>query len=311
MKDLKVVFMGTPSFGEASFKYLIEKTTVVLVVTQPDKVVGRKKEIKFSSIKTVAIENNIEVFQPAKIRVDYEEIKKYSPDLIITAAYGQIVPSEVLEIPKLGCINLHGSILPKYRGAAPIQWSLINGDKQTGVSLMYMDKSMDTGDVIDVVTVDILKTDNFESLYNKLSDASVLLLKNNLSSIALGNNKREKQNDDLATYARMLTREDEFIDFNQKAEDIFNKVRGVYPNAYINVFGEALKILECTYENKLIKNHSTVYEITKNSLSVCAVDGIINLIKVKPFGKKEMDIKSYLNGVDKNLLKNHIINSDK
>ncbi len=309
-KDLRVVFMSTPSFGVPALKYLIENTNVCLVVTQPDKLVGRKKVLTAPIIKKIAIDNNIPVFQPINIKKEYDEIKKVRPDLIVTAAYGQIVPIEVLNIPLLGCVNLHGSILPKYRGAAPIQWSIINGDDVTGVSLMYMDEKMDTGDIIDIQKININKFDNYETLYNKLSIVGKEVLEKNLESIINKTNKREKQNDSFASYARMLKREDELIDFNQKAIDVVNKINGVYPNGYIKLMEENLTILEADYILKGVTESSIVCEVTKKELLISALDGLVNIKKVKPSGKNVMDIKAYLNGVDKAKLKNLKINID-
>ncbi len=303
-KDLKVVFMGTPEFAMPTLKMLYEKTNVVMVVTQPDKIVGRKKELKASATKEFALSNGLEVFQPTKIREDYKKIEEAKPDIIVTAAYGQIVPKGVLDIPRLGCLNIHGSLLPKYRGAAPIQWSMLNGDKEAGITLMYMDVSMDTGDMIDSVSTDILETDNVKMLYEKLSILGANLLEENLESIVLGTNNRVKQNESDATYARMLTREDELIDFSKDTKTVFNQIRGMYPNSYTVVSGEILKIIEASYESKKIAKSSIIVEVSKDKLGISTKDGVIYPQIVKPFGKKEMDIKSYLNGVDKDKLKN-------
>lgn len=308
LKDLKVVFMGTPSFGKEAIEYLIEHTNVVLVVTQPDKMVGRKKVVTSPYIKKIAIDNKIPVFQPIKIRTNYEEIKKYEPDLIITAAYGQIVPKEVLDIPRLGCINLHGSILPFYRGAAPIQWSILNGDKETGVSLMYMDEKMDTGDVIDIAKIKIDSKDNFETLYNKLGIVGKEVLEKNLINISNGTNNRIKQDDSLATYARMLNREDELINFDNEVDKIINQINGVYPNGYINIAGNLVKILEAVKVSGNEKESSIIVDVNKKELLISGKDGIISLKRVKPNGKSEMEISSYLNGINKEKILNLKIN---
>ena len=175
---------------------LIEKTNVVMVVTQPDKVVGRKKELVYSPVKKVAMEHKIPVFQPIKIRHDYEELKRLDIDLIVTCAYGQIIPKEVLEMPKHGCVNVHASILPKYRGAAPIQWAIMNGDKKTGVTIMFMDEGMDTGDIIKIAEIPIEEDDNVGTMHDKLSvlgrDTLESVLNNILNGIVIG----IKQTDD-------------------------------------------------------------------------------------------------------------------
>lgn len=295
-KDLKVIFMGTPDFGEEAFKYLIENTNVIMAVVQPDKVVGRKKILTAPFIKKMALDNNVDVFQPINIRKDYSKIVELQPDLIITAAYGQIVPKEVLEAAKLGCINLHGSILPKYRGASPIQYALLNGDKETGVSLMYMDQKMDTGDIIDILKIDIEKTDNYPLLYKKLGIVAKEVLEKNLEDIINKTNKRIKQDENFATYCPMIKREDELLNFNLQGNQVINKVRGIYPNAYFLVNNEVMKVLEAEFISKKINKD---FEITKNEFLISVKDGAINLKIVKPFGKKVMDIKSYLNGIDK------------
>ena len=228
VKDKNVVFMGTPDFAVPVLEMLIEKTNVVMVVTQPDKVVGRKKELVYSPVKKVAMEHKIPVFQPIKIRHDYEELKRLDIDLIVTCAYGQIIPKEVLEMPKHGCVNVHASILPKYRGAAPIQWAIMNGDKKTGVTIMFMDEGMDTGDIIKIAEIPIEEDDNVGTMHDKLSvlgrDTLESVLNNILNGIVIG----IKQTDDY-TFAPMIKREDERINFNDDGINIINKIRALHP----------------------------------------------------------------------------------
>ena len=169
MKDIKVVFMGTPSFAVPILESLIEKTNVVMVVTQPDREKDRKGNIIYSPCKELALKNNIEVFQPIKIKEEYQKVLDTKPDIIVTAAYGQIIPSVILDYPKYGCINVHGSLLPKYRGAAPIQWAVLNGDKKTGVTTMYMDVGMDTGDMILKQETQIGEDETTGELWERLS----------------------------------------------------------------------------------------------------------------------------------------------
>ncbi len=296
-KDLKVIFMGTPEFSIPTLKMLYENTNLKLVVTQPDKIFGRKKELKFSPVKIFANDNNIKVFQPEKIRNDYQMIVDLKPDLIVTAAYGQIIPKEVLNSARLGCLNIHGSILPSYRGAAPVQYALINGEEKTGITLMYMDETMDTGDIIDIKEIDIDYEDNYVTLLNKLSYIGSDILFDNLESIVNETNNRIKQNEKEVTYAGMIKRDDEYISFNDYAKNIHNKIRGIYPNAYTLINGEVLKILKTRYVEKKVDCSSKVSVINKNELGINALDGIIYLDLVKPFGKKEMDVKSYINGL--------------
>lgn len=299
-KNIKVVFMGTPDFSISVLEMLINECNVVLVVTQPDKVVGRKKEIKFSPIKELAIKNNIEVFQPSKIKTDFERIKDIKPDLIVTCAYGQILPKDLLEIPRLGCINVHASILPKYRGAAPIQWSLLNGDSKTGVSLMYMDEGMDTGDIIATNSINIDTNDNVGSLHDKLSILGANLLKDNLDNIINETCNRIKQDDNKATYAPMITRDMELIDLSDKGINIINKIRAFnpWPLAYIKIDNQDIKIIEAEFKQKENTEIGKLL-IDKNNFGIEVSDGIIYLKIIKPVGKKQMDIKSFINGLKK------------
>lgn len=221
MKDKKVIFMGTPDFSVPVLEMLIASTNVVLVVTQPDKMVGRKQELIYSPVKKVALENNIPVFQPSRIKKDYSKLKALDIDLIVTCAYGQIVPKEVLDMPKYGCINVHASILPKYRGSAPIQWALFNGENKTGVTIMYMDEGVDTGDIITFSEIPILAEDNVATLHDKLSILGADTLKLCLPEILNGTAKREPQSANFSL-APMIKREDERLDFNNTGIQIIN-----------------------------------------------------------------------------------------
>lgn len=308
MKNKNVVFMGTPEFSVPVLKMLIEKTNVILVVTQPDKEVGRKKELLFSTVKKVALENNIEVFQPAKIRKDYEALKKLNIDLIVTCAYGQIIPKEVLDLPKRGCVNVHASLLPKYRGAAPIQWAIMNGDKKTGVTIMYMDEGMDTGDIIKSAEIPILDTDNVGTMHDKLSilgrDTLESVLDNLLNGIVIG----IKQTDDY-TMAPMIKREDERLNFKDNGTNIINKIRALNPWPLANVIidEKEIKVLTAEFKPCNSKGKGKIVEITKNSFGISCNDGIVYLKKVKPFGKKEMDISSFINGIKKDEYINKVV----
>ena len=296
--------MGTPEFAVPILDALIKNTEVLLVVTQPDKTVGRKKVLTYSPVKECALKHNIPVFQPSKIRFDYEEIKKVSPDLIVTCAYGQILPKEVLEIPRLGSINVHASLLPKYRGGAPIQYAIMNGESETGITIMYMDEGMDTGDMIVSRSIPILDNDNLASLSNKLSKLGASLLEEVLPSISNGTNERLKQNDTLASYAPIIKREDEHIDFHQKASEVANKVRALYPHPLANVIidGEEVKVLE-GYIGDLTKSApGKIIDIKKDAIGISCLDRVYYITKIKPFGKKEMMVRDYLNGVAKDTL---------
>lgn len=306
MKNPKIVFMGTPDFAVPVLEMLIENYNVVLVVTQPDKPVGRHQVLTPSPIKKVALAHTIPVFQPNKIRVDYDEIKKVEPDLIITCAYGQIIPKEVLDTPKIGCFNVHASLLPKYRGGAPIHKAIINGEKETGITVMYMDIGMDTGDMVAKKVLSIEATDNVGTLHEKLSKTGAHLLKETLPSILDGTNERIPQQESEATYAYNIKREEEHLDFSKKGIDLINQIRGLnpWPTASFMLEEKECKVLEATFVQKEIKETGKIIDITKDALGISCADGIIYLTKIKPFGKKIMNTRDYLNGTPKEKLLN-------
>jgi len=229
VKEPTIIFMGTPDFSVPVLEGLISNYKVRAIVTQPDKPVGRKGELRSTPVKEVAMKHNILCLQPAKIKDALQEINALEPDLIVTCAYGQILPPELLDVPKYGAINVHASLLPKYRGAAPIQWALLNGDDETGITLMYMDAAMDTGDMIAKKSCQILKSDNVGSLHDKLSKLGALLVEENWELIFSGEVVRIKQNDDEASYAPMIKRSDERLDFNQNGECLLNQIRALNP----------------------------------------------------------------------------------
>ena len=311
MNNVKIVFMGTPDFACNVLKSLIDNEyNVSLVVSQTDKYVGRKHILTNTPVKQLAIDNNIEVFQPEKIRSDYQKIVDINPDLIITCAYGQIIPEELINLPKYGCINVHASLLPKYRGGAPIHWAKINGEKKTGVTIMYMDKNMDSGDIISQEELVINNEDTTESLFNKLSILGANLLIETLPSILENNNNRIKQDETLVSYAYNIKREDERINFDDYGVNIINKIRGLYswPLANMEIDGIEYKILNAKFEEKKINSVSTIVEIDKNKFGISCKDGVIYITDIKPFGKKAMDIKSFLNGINKEDYKNRKVN---
>lgn len=299
MKDLKVIFMGTPVFCVPILEELIKETNVVAVVTQPDKEVGRKHEISFSPIKKVAIKNNIKVLQPVKIKEEYEDVTSLNPDIIITCAYGQIVPLAILNCPKYGCINVHASLLPKLRGGAPIHKAIINGYDKTGITIMYMDKGMDTGDMIAKEEVKIEDNDTAESLHDKLSAISVPLLMKTLPNIINGTNKREKQNDADATYAYNVSREEEHVSFDKSSKDVYNQIRGLnsWPGAYAVLDDKNIKLWSSSItNNKYDKTPGTIINLDKNGLCVATKDGSVLIKELQIPGKKKMNIKDFING---------------
>ena len=302
---MKVIFMGTPDFAVPVLEGLIENYEVILVVSQPDKKVGRKQELKNTPIKEVALKHNIPVFQPIKIREDYDEIIKLNPDIIVTCAYGQIIPKVILDCPKLGCINVHASLLPKLRGGAPIHKAIIDGYKTTGITIMYMDVKMDDGDIISQKEIEILDSDNLESLHDKLSVLGKELLLETLPSIIRGTNERITQDEAEVTFAYNIKREEEHIDFNKSTREVFNLIRGLspVPGANAILFGGEMKIYDSIISDKEYKGiNGEIVDITKQGIVVKTNDGSIIITKIKPFGKKMMDSNSYVNGIGKDKL---------
>ena len=302
---MRVVFMGTPDFAVTVLQALIDNYDVVGVVSQPDKRVGRHQELKSTPVKELALKYNIPVFQPVKIREDYEDILALNPDIIITCAYGQIIPKAILDFPRLGCINVHASLLPKLRGGAPIHKAIIDGYKTTGITIMYMDCKMYSGDIISQEEVPILDDDNLEKLHDKLSEVGAKLLIETLPSIIDGSNKRIKQNLDEVTYAYNIKREEEHIDFSKSSREVFNLIRGLCPVPSSNAIldEKEMKIYKSTISSKNYNGeYGEIVDITKEGIVVKTGDAAIILTEVKPFGKKKMDANSYVNGIGKNNL---------
>ena len=301
LKELKVVFMGTPEFSLNVLDSLIAKTNVVGVVTQPDKIVGKDKEKSFSPIKKLALDHNIKVLQPEKIRKEFEMVLELNPDIIITCAYGQIIPEVILNYPKYGCINVHASLLPKLRGGSPLHHAIIDGYDKTGITIMYMDKGMDTGDIITQKEISIDDNDTVGTIHDKLSLLGSELLIETLPSIIDKTCQRIKQNDNDATYCHNISHDEELIDFNKGCREIYNQVRGMnpYPVAYFTLNKLIYKVYEIDYEKTDKYSNKTCGEIVlqdKNNLVIRALDGLIYLKKIKREGKKLMNISDYLNG---------------
>ena len=304
MDKKKIVFMGTPKFAVPVLEMLIEKYGVDLVITQPDKKVGRKKVLTAPPVKVIAEEKGIKVLQPEKISNDENvlaELKELNPDIIITAAYGQLVPESILEIPKYKCINVHGSLLPKLRGGAPIQYSILEDHGKTGITIMYMVKKLDAGDMISKVEVDILDSDNYESLHDKLSIAGRDLLKETLPNIFTGNIAPEKQDDSLATFARNILREDEKIDWNKSARQIFNQIRALdpTPGAFTYLDEDILKIWSSEVveleENYSAEKVGTIIKQDKKHIYIlCGENTVLKVKELQISGKKRMPVVNFL-----------------
>jgi len=304
MDKIKVVFMGTPDFAVPILKGLIENYDVIGVVSQPDRRVGRKQELVNTPIKQVALDNNIPVFQPVKIREEYEEIINLGADIIVTCAYGQIIPKEILDAPRLGCINVHGSLLPALRGGAPIHWAIINGYEKTGMTIMYMDVKMDSGDIISQRETIITDEDNLESLYDRMSLIGRDLLLDTLPSIIDGTNTRTKQNENEVTFGFNVKREEEHLDFTMTAREVFNHIRGLSPIPGANAILDEVefKIYDSRIGDKKSGICGEVVSIYKDGIGIMCSDREIIITDIKPFGKKRMLVNSYLNGIDKNSL---------
>ncbi len=305
MKNIKVVYMGTPLFSVNPLKGLIENYNVIAVVTQPDKEKGRGKTLSKSEVKKVCEEYGIKVIQPVKIKEEYEEITSLKPDIIVTCAYGQIIPLEILNAPVYGCINVHASLLPKYRGGAPIHRAIINGDSETGITIMYMDKGMDSGDIIKQSKVKIDINMNTTDLEDVLSKEGERLLLETLPSIIDGTCERIKQNDDDVTFAKIIKKEDELLNFDDTTVNVYNKIRGLsyIPGAYAILDSKIIKIYKARMSNSIDnKTPGTITNIYKDGIGVKTKDGEIVLLEVKPEGKKMMDAKSFINGFGKNNL---------
>ena len=297
---MRIVYMGTPEFAVNPLKKLDENYEVVMVVTQPDKEVGRKKEIRFSDVKKYALDHNIEVFQPEKIRTDYQRIIDANPDLIVTCAYGQIIPKELLEYPKYKCINIHASLLPKLRGGAPIHWSIINGDSKTGITIMYMNEKMDEGDILYQKEVEILDSDNVESLHDKLSELGSNMILEFIPMLENGEFTPIKQNNEEATYGYNVTREDEHLDFNKTSRDVFNQIRGLnpWPVAYTTLDGKVFKVYSSRISDKNPSGENgEITNIYSDGIGVKTSDGEIIITEIKEEGKNRILVKDYLNGI--------------
>lgn len=304
-KELQIVFMGTPEFAVPVLQGLLDNYKVRAVVTQPDRK-GNHGQINISPIKKLAQDKAILVLQPEKIKEDYQEIINLKPDIIITCAYGQIIPRELLECPRLGCINVHASLLPKLRGGAPIHKAIIEGHSKTGITIMYMNSKMDEGDIITQEEILILDNDTASSLHDKLSILGRDLLLKTLPSIINGTNSRIKQDSSQATYAFTLKKEDEKINFNKTARQIHNQIRGLnsWPGAYCIFEGKILKIWDSFItENYPVGFNGQITAIYKEGIGVKVSNGEVVFKIVQPEGKNKMDAISFVNGLrDKNIV---------
>ncbi len=308
---MRIVFMGTPDFAKESLEAVYKaKYEILAVVTNPDRPKGRGMKMMKSPVKEFAEEKELPIYQPLKVKKNeefIEELKKLKPDIICVVAYGKILPKEVLEIPRLGCINVHGSLLPKYRGAAPIQWAVLNGDNKTGVTTMYMDVGMDTGDMILKKEIEIGEDETTGELWDKLSKMGGELLVETLQKIEQGTAPREKQGENF-TMAPMLNKEMAKIDWDNKtAQEIKNLVRGLNPimGAYTFLNGKKIKFWKVAIatENEIaaeeiesLKNGTVILSDERDGLFVKAKDGIIKVLEIQGENARRMPIGDFLRG---------------
>lgn len=305
-KDPVIIFMGTPDFSASVLEGLISKYKVRAVVTQPDKPVGRGGKLKYSPIKEIALKNNILCLQPNRIKDSLQEINQLEPDLIITCAYGQILPLELLLIPKLGCINVHASLLPKLRGGAPIHRAIIDGYTKTGITIMYMAEGMDSGDIISQREILIDEKDTAASLHDKLKVVGRDLLLETLPSIIEGTNSRTRQDESLVTYGFNISKEDEKIDFNTTSKKVYDKIRGLnsWPGAYCVLDGKRLKVWESYRTNEVYdtKINGEITRLYSDGFGVKVSNGEVVFKVVQPEGKKAMLASDFINGYHDNLV---------
>lgn len=303
MNELKVVFMGTPDFSVPVLEGLIEHCQVLGVVSQPDRKVGRKQEVVFSPVKEVAMKHHIPVFQPEKICKDYEDILALQPDIIVTCAYGQIIPKAILEYPKYGCINVHASLLPRLRGGAPIHHAIMDGYDKTGITIMYMDEAMDSGDIISQRETVITNDDTMETLHDRLRIIGRDLLLDTLPSILDGTADRKRQDEDEVTYAYNIKREEEYLNFSKTSRELFNQIRGLnpFPGSSCVIGEKEFKVYMARIEkiNTSDKQAGEVLHIYKDGIGIATSDYEIVLTDIKPNGKKRMLASSFINGIKK------------
>lgn len=302
-KTLKIIFFGTPDIGLKSLEYLYnsDRIEVCAVVTQPDKPAGRGNKLQMSPVKKWALEHNLPLFQPKSIRKEPEilaELKKFEPDFFVTFAFGQILSQEVLDIPKYETINLHASLLPKYRGANPIQRAIINGDKETGICTMITELGLDCGDICEKLVIPISDTMNCEELWNEIGEKSPKMLEETLIGLYEGKIHPQKQCEDGLCMANKLTKEECLIDWTKSNKEIHNLVRGICrsPGAYFKHNDKIVKVIETTTVDGSGEN-GRIIKAGKDGVDMGCGEGLVRLIKVKPEGKGEMLARDWYNGI--------------
>lgn len=299
---MRIIFMGTPDFAVGALEALIlAGHEVVLAVTQPDQPKGRGKSVQFPPVKEAALAHNIEVYQPKRVRRQecVEYLRKYEPEMIVVAAFGQILPKEILEMPKYGCINIHASLLPKYRGSAPIQWAVINGEKISGVTTMQMDEGIDTGDMLEKAEIELSEDETGGSLFDKLAELGARLCVQTIAHIKDGIVTRTKQDESQATHAGMISKSMGNIDWQKPAVHIERLVRGLnpWPSAYTTLDGKTFKIWKAAVQEGGDPSQAGCVVVSdKKNLVVQTADGQLSLLEVQLEGKKRMTAEAFLRG---------------
>ena len=302
---MRIIFMGTPDFSVPALRALVEAGhQVTAVVTQPDKPKGRGKDVQMTPVKIQALEYGIPVYQPVKVKTPefVEVLKKEAPDAIVVIAFGQILSKEILDLPKYGCVNIHASLLPKYRGAAPIQWAVIDGEKETGVTTMMMDVGLDTGDILETKVIPLDPKETSGSLFEKLSEAGGPLILSTLEKLEKGTITRTPQGESGTSYAKMLTKTLGDINWTMSATAIERLIRGLnpWPSAYTQWEGKTMKIWEAEVEDvvETIDTHEpgTITEVTKHGFKVQTGEGRLAIKSLQIPGKKRMEADAFLRG---------------
>lgn len=299
---MKTIFMGTPEFAIPSLKAVSQNTDLKLIFTKEDKRNARGNKIIYSPVKQFGLDNDIEVIQPKRMKDEevIDKIKEINPDLIVVVAYGKILPKEIIDIPKYGIINVHSSLLPKYRGASPIHSAILNGDKESGVSIMYIEEGLDSGDVILKETCEITEDDTLGTLHDRLKELGAIGLEKALKLIEVGEVKAEKQDDSKATFVKPITKEQAKINWNNTKEVTFNQIRGLnpFPGAYThNEKNENIKIYKSEkLEKEYDGENGTVVEMTKKGPVVKVANGALRLLEIKFEGKKLQSGADVVNG---------------
>lgn len=302
---MKIIFMGTPDFAAASLEALIaSRHEIQAVVTQPDKPKGRKGELTPSPVKVIAKREGIKVYQPLKVRDEefVKTLRAYNPDVMVVVAFGQIIPLSILQMPKYGCVNIHGSLLPKYRGAAPIQWAVLDGEKETGITTILMDEGIDTGDILLKKTIKIDADETSGSLFDKLMALGAKTILETLDELEKGSLTPTKQEESPTAYAKMLTKAMGLIDFTKSAKELDCFVRGMdpWPSAYTLLAGKTLKLWKVRAVEKSGEAGSVI-GIDKESFTVACGEGAIEVLEVQLEGKKRMSAGDFLKGSTLNI----------